>query len=239
MNESLSKWIAQDDGYVELEPNFDMSNEASQTRLLELCDTIYKSEAWDCPMTRFNNWLKDRYNLSLPLPPAEFDRRLALYAIESYAIQWNKFAFIDGKCVMVKYDYKEPSWHPKKDLYEKHEIENELIAFGTEIDAKSPTSAKGVVLMSYDNFAWVELQTIVISNAIQGIIIGGFASFLVLLVVTLNWYLSIIAITSIGCILITLFGVIELYGWKFGLTESTCVVIFVGISFDYVVHICH
>jgi predicted RND superfamily exporter protein len=32
---------------------------------------------------------------------------------------------------------------------------------------------------------------------------------------------------------------IYLFGWEFGLVESACVIVFIGISFDYVIHICH
>lgn len=63
---------------------------------------------------------------------------------------------------------------------------------------------------------------------------------LVILIVTSgNVYISLLAILCITSIISMLMGVIQLFGWKFGLVESICVIVFVGISVDYVVHICH
>ena len=47
------------------------------------------------------------------------------------------------------------------------------------------------------------------------------------------------AIMCISSIILMLMGMIQILGWKFGLVESTCVIVFIGISVDYVVHICH
>jgi predicted RND superfamily exporter protein len=34
-------------------------------------------------------------------------------------------------------------------------------------------------------------------------------------------------------------GAIWIAGWPFGMSQSTCVIVFIGISVDYVVHISH
>tara|TARA_B110000285_G_scaffold80800_1_gene93272 strand:+ start:1716 stop:2195 length:480 start_codon:yes stop_codon:yes gene_type:complete len=64
-------------------------------------------------------------------------------------------------------------------------------------------------------------------------------SFLVLLLTTKNFYISVMAILSISAIILGLMSMVNLFGWEFGIIESTCVIIFIGISVDYVVHICH
>lgn len=64
-------------------------------------------------------------------------------------------------------------------------------------------------------------------------------TFVVLILNTNNFYLSVIASVSILSIILMLISMIPFAGWQFGLIESTSVIIFVGISFDYVVHICH
>lgn len=51
--------------------------------------------------------------------------------------------------------------------------------------------------------------------------------------------MSLLGIFHILTIIVTLMSMINLYGWQFGLVESTSVIVFVGVSFDYVVHICH
>ena len=44
---------------------------------------------------------------------------------------------------------------------------------------------------------------------------------------------------SISGIVLALMSMINMLGWQFGIIESTCVIIFIGISVDYVVHISH
>ena len=51
--------------------------------------------------------------------------------------------------------------------------------------------------------------------------------------------MSLICILSISSIIFTLMSTIYIFGWEFGLIESACVIVFIGISFDYVIHVCH
>jgi hypothetical protein len=63
--------------------------------------------------------------------------------------------------------------------------------------------------------------------------------FLVLTVPTGNILVSFYAIVAIASIILTLLSVVELKAWDFGLIPTTCVIVFIGISFDYVIHISH
>ena len=62
---------------------------------------------------------------------------------------------------------------------------------------------------------------------------------IVLVLATSNIYLSLIAIFGISSIMLALMGMIWILDWKFGLVEATCIIVFIGISVDYVVHIIH
>ena len=63
--------------------------------------------------------------------------------------------------------------------------------------------------------------------------------FLVLTLATQNIYMSLICTACISSIILILFGSIRINGTNFGLIESTCVIVFIGISVDYCVHISH
>ena len=61
--------------------------------------------------------------------------------------------------------------------------------------------------------------------------------FLVLAVVTLNFVQALISAFCVGIIILSVLLVIVLNQWEFGINESTGVVIIIGLSVDYVVHL--
>jgi len=64
-------------------------------------------------------------------------------------------------------------------------------------------------------------------------------AFLFLLASTRNYILSFLAILAISFVMATLFATINLAGWGLGIAESIGVVVFIGFSIDFIVHICH
>jgi predicted RND superfamily exporter protein len=106
------------------------------------------------------------------------------------------------------------------------------------INKESSDSMQGFQT-AYDNWALLYMHELFISNAIQNIFFSILFSLIILIITTGNVYISFIAIFCITSIVLNLMGVISFLGWKFGMVESTCVIVFIGISIDYVVHICH
>lgn len=92
---------------------------------------------------------------------------------------------------------------------------------------------------SYDNWCWLFLRSSFIRYADQGILFSISMALIVLILTTKNIYISLIAIISISSVILCLMSAIKTLGWQFGMIESTCVIVFIGISVDYVVHICH
>ena len=91
----------------------------------------------------------------------------------------------------------------------------------------------------FDKFAIWHLKSTFLKNSLTGIGLNLIFNLIVLIINTRNIYLSLIALISISSIIVGLMSMIPFFGWQFGLTESTCVIIYIGISFDYVVHISH
>jgi predicted RND superfamily exporter protein len=64
-------------------------------------------------------------------------------------------------------------------------------------------------------------------------------AFLVLVFTTFNIVISLYSVLTIGGILASIIAFIYMIGWELGVTESVAMVIFVGFSVDYVVHMAH
>lgn len=62
-------------------------------------------------------------------------------------------------------------------------------------------------------------------------------AFVVLVLSTHNIYMAISAIISIGGIVVSVVSVMEMSGWELGIAESMTIVILIGLSVDYVVHL--
>lgn len=67
--------------------------------------------------------------------------------------------------------------------------------------------------------------------------ISGFLSFLVLLFSTCNAVVAFYAILGIAGVIVSVVSIMNFSGWEFGVAESIAVVILIGFSVDYVVHL--
>lgn len=86
-------------------------------------------------------------------------------------------------------------------------------------------------------FAWSESEKAFVSNAVRGMMISGLLSFLVLLLSTCNAVVSFYAILGIGGVIVSVVAVMNFLAWEFGVAESIAVVMLIGFSVDYVVHL--
>ena len=62
-------------------------------------------------------------------------------------------------------------------------------------------------------------------------------AFIILIVSTQNWIISIFAVIDIIGIMLCELSIMYLLGWKFGVSECIAIVIIIGFSVDYVVHL--
>lgn len=77
------------------------------------------------------------------------------------------------------------------------------------------------------------------TNAAQGLILSLVFAFLVLLVSTRNIIVATLNAFTIGSVLVSVTGMIYMWGWKLGMAESLGMDLFVGFSVDYIVHVGH
>ena len=71
----------------------------------------------------------------------------------------------------------------------------------------------------------------------QGTIIALSFCFLVLLVATHNIVISFFSIFVMWAVLVSNMAFIQMVGWSLGTTESIAIVVQIGLSIDYVVHL--
>jgi protein dispatched 1 len=76
-----------------------------------------------------------------------------------------------------------------------------------------------------------------VTSAVQGIIIAACFAFLILLFATKNIVLATISILCVAIVIISVVAIMALQGWEFGVSESISVVIIIGLSVDYIVHL--
>ena len=82
-------------------------------------------------------------------------------------------------------------------------------------------------------------EQLLVSNAVQGLILSLVFASVVLLFATHNILLTIYSVLMIACVISSVMCVIQLIGWKLGIAESLATDFFVGFSVDYIVHIAH
>ena len=78
-----------------------------------------------------------------------------------------------------------------------------------------------------------------VSNALSSVWSSIVFAFVILVATSGNIWISLIAIFCISSIIFGLLSSITLLGWSLGMIESTCLIVFIGVSVDYVIHICH
>lgn len=83
----------------------------------------------------------------------------------------------------------------------------------------------------------METEKAFVSNALSGVGISLAFAFLILLLTTYNILMSLYSVLCIGGIVVSVISVMVLMGWELGIVESITIVILIGMSVDYVVHL--
>jgi len=195
----------------------------------------------DCAYSSFLEWAS-REGEDIPILEEDHFHKLASrWAATNDALTNRRVGFVNGKLVMFRaaFVYYGKIAVDQMSREEALALEVRLDDLVNKLGEEAGESLNKGYMTSFDNWPWLATRSSMVENAMSGIILGCCASFVVLIVLTGNWILSLIAVYSISSIILTILGTIWFAGWSFGLAESTCVIVFIGISVDYVVHICH
>jgi len=86
-------------------------------------------------------------------------------------------------------------------------------------------------------WAWLETERAFITSGLQGMVIASIFTFIILLLATLNLLQAFISVTCVGIVLLSMLAIMKMVGWDIGVSESLSMVIMIGFSVDYVVHL--
>ena len=116
-----------------------------------------------------------------------------------------------------------------------------LIDFKRELDDELTNECQGGVIMTDldQKFVFMNNQRIYKESTVSGSLIGVAIAFIVLLVSTRKFHISVFATMCICSVLVSVIGSITLLGWTLGTNEAILISILAGFSVDYVVHLAH
>eukprot|EP00357_Protocruzia_adherens_P000973 CAMPEP_0115006634 /NCGR_PEP_ID=MMETSP0216-20121206/20623_1 /TAXON_ID=223996 /ORGANISM="Protocruzia adherens, Strain Boccale" /LENGTH=954 /DNA_ID=CAMNT_0002373267 /DNA_START=205 /DNA_END=3072 /DNA_ORIENTATION=- len=232
-------------GDVEWDNNFDLSPKANQERMIEVCSLVKNSplvqdQIIECFMADFKTWITNdgADSTAFPVEPSQFHTKMREYLKGpgyehqaqnrvGYVGNRMRYAVIYTVAVgkMEVYEYMYPRWEDWED-------------FAEEINKNSPAGMNNAYQTS-TMWQFMIAERALVRNAIQGMLIAGSISFVVLIMSTLNLVLAVYAITAIIGIVISVLAFAFMLGWEFGMVVAIAVVILIGFSVDYAVHICH
>ncbi|KAL5008655.1 hypothetical protein ScPMuIL_014236 [Solemya velum] len=100
-----------------------------------------------------------------------------------------------------------------------------------------PESLKGAFEMTNSLWHWIRVQEALVDSAITGIIVGLCLALPILVIMTMNVVIGVLATITISLVTVCVVGIIPLAGWRLGVLESLNLCMVVGLSVDYVVHL--
>ena len=125
-------------------------------------------------------------------------------------------------------------FQPYKDM---NPLYNDWQDYVASINDDSPTGLDQALQTAGVGWVWMVSERAMLRGAVQGILISITFAFIVLLISTMNILIALYSIFSITAIVVSVVCMMELAGWQLGVAESIAVVILIGFSVDYVVHL--
>ena len=86
-------------------------------------------------------------------------------------------------------------------------------------------------------WAWLPSEKAFISSAFKGMAIASIICFVILLMATGNIIQALISLICVALVIVSVLSIEYALGWEIGVSESLSMVILIGFSVDYVVHL--
>eukprot|EP01084_Bolivina_argentea_P157720 274819_1 len=142
----------------------------------------------------------------------------------------NTFKFMIG----IEFTIPHSQWitlNEKKEIYDEWEI------IFTEFNDNAPHGFNKAFQTTGFSWAWMASEKGFVISAVQGMAIAMPLALLCLVLSTQNWILSIYATSAIIGIICCEVALMVLQGWELGISECIAIVMMIGFSVDYVVHL--
>jgi len=240
------RWDPADAGDLEWDNAFNLSPQANQQSLWNFCiqlrniqdNDIVRDGQVTCFIDTFKTYVESK-GVSFPVPEADFLTHLKDYTQNSSAGQdeliTKRVGLIKDRLRYVSFKVIGGDYVAAVKMMPRYDDWQDIIK------NYSGTAPHGVnnPFQTSTFWLWMVSEEALVKNALEGIGIAGTISFVVLVISTLNIILATYAIICILGIIISVMAVMFFNGWDFGTAESIAVVILIGFSVDYVVHLCH
>lgn len=239
-----------------LDETFQPSKPEVQVFLRDYCDRFLAQEfavktedGYVCAINRFDNWLKEQSALEAP------DETYQAYCTGETSVPLSEGAFHpcvsawaqkvnelfissrDGVVKIVHFPFTGNARHDSPNSVLQDEW-NSIEDWMQHDNASAPAGVSNAFFSSGDFWYWdtnYQMFTTAVSSA--GIAIAAAA--VVILLSSRSIAMTIFSVISVGYVLASVTSMMVAVGWQFGLLESICFTILIGVSVDFVIHFSH
>ena len=241
---------------LELDETFDPSTEPAQIFLRDYCDRFLSqdfaklnSADYVCAINNFDNWLQIQATAELPddtyqaYCAGETGMPLSQDAFHPCLSAWAQKVnekFISSRNGIVKiihFPFTSNIQHSSPNSMiqdEWHAIEDWM----QRDNANAPDGISSPFFSSIDFLFW-DTNYQMFTTAVSSAGIAILAAAVVILISSRSVAMTVFSVISVGYVLASVTSMMVAAGWEFGLLESICFTILIGISVDFVVHFSH
>ena len=256
-------WNPESIGIEQYDPLFDISSIEAQQHIIYVCDQLLynltddlyeKDEFFTCFMNDFKDYGMSQYNYSFPfqfsvvpkvqrfefmnllkewLTKTSTGSRYLSSARVGYIPETDElnYVYVDFKIQANRFDSFEKKQKELDKWEERMKEWNDIAIINGAFGVSRGYQSSGF------SWAWIATDRGFVRSALQGIGIALPLAFISLLVSTQNILVSFYAITAIIGIVVCEVALMVIQGWELGISESIAIVMMIGFSVDYVVHL--
>eukprot|EP00210_Caulerpa_lentillifera_P002615 g2502.t1 len=199
-----------------------------------------------CWIEDFNEWLQETRNQSIPIDPNIFIDSLLEYLEDpAKSVEYGEqigYSQNDQHLRFVMFRF-ESSFQPPASASRTKGVIDEWEDLINQLNADATSAGLEGVNKGFesggDPWSWPSNSDALVSGALLGVILVFIIAFIVLNIATGNLIISTIAVVTIAGILSVVMGigVRGIMDWDLGAAESITVVIVIGFSMDYTLHL--
>jgi hypothetical protein len=233
---------------------FNFNDPNAQMAIWQLCNASRTDPMWEgknlalrkprCLMEDFNLWLRGRGFKGLPIVPGSVSgEALNSFLSDSKGKKWVKHAGFDyedaNKVRWIRADFLTnlPAKMAATDVWPWLERWNDQLTHWNS--GTYPTVPNGLRHAYHTSQLWVRAETELrlVKSTLTCAVISIVCALVAILIFTGNVALAIYLVSVILCIVICLAGLMfGVLGWSFGAVEAIGLIVFVGFSVDYSLH---
>jgi hypothetical protein len=174
----------------------------------------------------------DKQGIAFPVEESHFNGLIEQF-LKKYPKHEANIGFRFGRVIFTMITAKTPVFEWMPSSAKSPEDWQEWVDYQISI---APTSMKSMIQTSP---AWSEIPTekALVRGAFQGIIISIIFSLIITLIVTKNIIITFVAIWCVTVIILSITTFMQWNGQQLGQDESIAVVMLIGFSVDYVLHL--